>query len=401
MIKRGLIETIFSAFSIERWNDHPRTAQFTEMDKQAHKAIIAWAIARTEEDRGQTIDWNRLISGGLFEFLHRVVLTDIKPPVFHRLMADPEQKRRLDSWVLSQLQPVLSPLPGRQFEACGEWFLNGADWPERHILSAAHYLATQWEFGFISFWSAPLYGIERTKKEIDDAVAGHADLPAVAAVIESRKKGSKEGLSAFFSLAGQLQFQKRWAQTSRLPVTSVLGHLFMVALLSWCGALEIGAGPVRRRNDFYCGLFHDLPEVLTRDIISPVKRSVQGLEELIKDVEAQEIQRVIFPLLPESWRSDLLYYCMDEFENRVRPGGRVKILQGPLGPEHDAPEFDGVDGQIVEAFDKLSAFVEASQSVRLGIAAPALLEGRRRILERFAGKRIGPLDIGALFDYFL
>lgn len=41
MIKRGLIETIFSAFSIERWNDHPRTAQFTEMDKQAHKAIIA------------------------------------------------------------------------------------------------------------------------------------------------------------------------------------------------------------------------------------------------------------------------------------------------------------------------------------------------------------------------
>ena len=36
---------------------------------------------------------------------------------------------------------------------------------------------------------------------------------------------------------------------------------------------------------FLCGLFHDLPEVLTRDIISPVKRSVPGLDELIKKIE--------------------------------------------------------------------------------------------------------------------
>ena len=32
MISKGLMELIFSASSIERWNDHPRTAQFTEID---------------------------------------------------------------------------------------------------------------------------------------------------------------------------------------------------------------------------------------------------------------------------------------------------------------------------------------------------------------------------------
>ena len=41
MISKALMELIFSAASIERWNDHPRTPQFTELDKQSRKAIIA------------------------------------------------------------------------------------------------------------------------------------------------------------------------------------------------------------------------------------------------------------------------------------------------------------------------------------------------------------------------
>ena len=31
-------------------------------------------------------DWRKLIEGGIFEFLHRLLLTDIKPPVYHKLM---------------------------------------------------------------------------------------------------------------------------------------------------------------------------------------------------------------------------------------------------------------------------------------------------------------------------
>ena len=92
MITRSLIELVFSAASMERWNDHPRPAVFTELGKQAHKMIMAWVIARYEsETRGVAVDWTALIEGGIFEFLHRVVLTDIKPPVFHKLMQNEEQ----------------------------------------------------------------------------------------------------------------------------------------------------------------------------------------------------------------------------------------------------------------------------------------------------------------------
>ncbi len=401
MIKRGLIELIFSAFSIERWNDHPRTSQFSEMDKQAHKALIAYVIARTEQDRGASVDWEKLIQGGIFEFLHRVVVTDIKPPVFHRLMADQKLQRQLNGWVLDQLQPLLGALPGGVMDRCSDYFLEEPrNCLERRILSAAHYLATRWEFSFIYSWSKPLYGIERTHRQIMDEIESHKDLAAVAQCLESISSGDSQGLYGFISLMGQLRFQKRWTQFQRIPATSVLGHLLMVAQLCWFTSLEIGAGATRQRNNFYCGLFHDLPEVLTRDIVSPVKRSVQGLEELIKELERQSVQEAIFPLIPQPWREDLLYLIADEFSNRIRPGGRVELLQRDLGPEDDGAELDGIDGALVELCDKLSAFIEASQSIRMGVSSPGLRESRRRIAQTFGRRRISGCDLGVLFDYF-
>ena len=75
--------------------------------------VIAYVLARRESDRGRgPIDWIALIEGGIFEFLHRVVLTDIKPPVFHKFMEDPEQRRKLNAWVAEQFRPDLESLPG-------------------------------------------------------------------------------------------------------------------------------------------------------------------------------------------------------------------------------------------------------------------------------------------------
>jgi putative hydrolase of HD superfamily len=211
---------------------------------------------------------------------------------------------------------------------------------------------------------------------------------------------SDTGFNALFSLVGQLQFQKRWAQVQRLPATSVLGHLLMVAVLSWLISIEIGAGEKRRRNDFYGGLFHDLPEVLTRDIISPVKRSVKGLEELIKELERQVMEENFFPLLPRKWRADMLYMVMDEFENRVRPGGKVSIIPRDLTAEEGRDEMDPVDGRIIEVCDKLSAYIEAKESIRLGIRPVQLEEAAIRLSDSFAGRVVAGYEAKSLFDCF-
>ncbi|KAA0242417.1 MAG: HD domain-containing protein [Candidatus Brocadia sp. AMX2] len=61
----------------------------------------------------------------------------------------------------------------------------------------------------------------------------------------------------------------KWSRLHRIPRTSVLGHSLFVAILSYLFSLEIKACARRCVNNYFTGLFHDLPEVLTRDIISP------------------------------------------------------------------------------------------------------------------------------------
>ncbi len=108
MIQKELIEKIYVAASMQRWMDHIRPVEFTELDKQAHKMTIAFVIAKYEElinGKGR-LDWIKLIEGGFFEFLQRVVLTDIKPS---DLQSDQEQTRG----------PLESALPGKPLQGDG------------------------------------------------------------------------------------------------------------------------------------------------------------------------------------------------------------------------------------------------------------------------------------------
>ena len=70
MIRKGLIDRLYEAASIQRWNDHVRPVEFTELDKQAHKMIIAYVVGKMEEyERQAAVDWRLLIEGGIFEFM--------------------------------------------------------------------------------------------------------------------------------------------------------------------------------------------------------------------------------------------------------------------------------------------------------------------------------------------
>ncbi|NLA05683.1 MAG: HD domain-containing protein, partial [Firmicutes bacterium] len=289
MISKELLELLFEAASIQRWNDHNRPEHFTELDKQAHKMIYAYVLGRFEEtDRGAAVDWCALIEGFLFEYLHRIILTDIKPPLFHRLMA--EKGEQLNAWVLENLEERLSPLQGGFFERLKRYLCcDERNSLEKKILRAAHYLATNWEFKLIYHLNAGIYGLEETRRDIENQLEEHYDLAGVQKINLNRKTGH------FLDLVGQLRFQLRWAQSPRLPKTSVLGHMLIVAAFSYFCSLELGAADQRKRNNFLGGLFHDLPEVLTRDIISPVKRSVEGLDELIKEIEQRQMEERIFP----------------------------------------------------------------------------------------------------------
>ncbi len=396
MFSKGAIEWVHQAASIQRWNDHLRPADLTELDKQAHKMIIAYVIAKFESESGSHVfDWIKLIEGGIIEFLHRVVVTDIKPPVFHKIMK--EKGKELNRWVLQQLDNDITTIAGGFRDKFEEYFFNeNYSTVEKRILQAAHYLATNWEFRIIYNQNFFIQGIEKTRQEIEDQIEEHNDLVGVQKILLHKD------INGFVNLCGQLRFQQRWAQTPRIPRTSVLGHMLIVAILGYFCSMEIGACRQRVFNNFFASLFHDLPEVLTRDIVSPLKKSVQGLDEIIKEYEKIQADEKIYPLIPESWHDEIRYFTENEFVNKITRDDKTvfDIPVEELNNTYNQDSWNPLDGIMLKGCDDLAAFIEASLSIKYGIKPKALENGRQSIYQRYRNRKIGSLDFGMVFDYF-
>ena len=386
MISNSLIRRIFEAASIQRWNDHVRPVELTELDKQAHKVGIAYVLAKFQEQR-EKIDWIRLIEGAFFEFLQRVVLTDIKPPVFHYLMK--KAGKRLNEYVIKEVADEIAGLEslssGQSLVDEMKGYLVGKENTiEKRILGAAHFLATKWEFDLVYHAFPKMYGIEETRQEIEDKIEDYYELIGVQKILLGGKSHH------FVDLLSQLRFQKRWSKTPRVPQTSVLGHMLVVAYLVYLLLPNVSREPCTKRiyNDFFSALFHDLPEVYTRDIISPIKRAVEGLEDIIIRYEKRKLEEKILPLLPDSWHFEINFFLENQFKNRIVKDGKVETVE-EIGTFYNKDAFLPIDGTIVKIADDMAAFWEAALSLAHGIKSPSLesaissLEIRYRNHEKF------------------
>jgi len=271
---------------------------------------------------------------------------------------------------------------------------------EKQILKAAHFLSTYWEFQIIGPMNSGMHGIEATRREINEQIHDYDAIPAYKKILHDKK------LYGFLNLCGQLRFQQRWAQTPRVPKTSVLGHMLVVALLSYLVSLEIGACPKRLYNNFFGALFHDLPEILTRDIVRSVKYSVTGLDAIIKEYELKQVNEKILPLIPPDWHKEIQYFVQDEFSNKImtaengkNPGSAVKIVKG-IKPVWNRDEYKPYDGGIVEICDKLSAFIEASLSIEHGIRSANLVAAKKKVYRQYKSIVLNGFNFGKLFLYF-
>ena len=375
MINPKIIEYIFSSASIQRWNDYPRMVDLVELDKQAHKFIIAYFIAKLEDD----INFTHLIEAGIFEFLRRVVVTDIRPDVFRKALQ--QKSKEINTWVVGKLKSSIENIENGNFLQKFEEFLNDPNMykKERFILKAASYLSTKWEFSIVYQTSHFLSDIEEVKKAVDAEIEDYYELIGVRKIALNKK------LAKIVDLSGRLRFQKRWAQTPRIPETSVLGHMLTVALFSYFYSLEVKACDKRLQNNFFTALFHDLPEALTRDIISPVKYSVDELSEIIAEYEVAKIEDDILPNIPINIQEEFSYILgiskgiKEEFANKVKIDGNITEVDDIN--KYNLDKYEAIDGLALKQCDKFSAFVEASLSISHGIKSKELISGKKEILK--------------------
>ena len=394
MIKKSLINLIYETASIQRWNDHIRPyVGFTELDKQAHKMFYAYVLAKCEGT--DHVDMQKLIEGGICEFFHRSILTDIKPPIYHKLMA--EKGQQIDEWVIAQLEPKMKGIGGGFFERLCR-YLREPEYAalEKKILKAAHYLASSWEFQIIYPMNKDTYDIEQVKAGV------FRDLKKCNTFDGFTRFERDAFLQDFCNLIGKLRYQLRWAKAVRLPQTFVMGHMLVVAILSYFMTLELG-DPCRSRlvNNFFAGLFHDVPEALTRDIVSPIKKSVEGLDEILAEIEREQMRSVVYPMLPEEWHDEIEYYTANEFASKVKLGGKMRVsTSDEINEKYNNDKYDPIDGQIIRGCDHLSAFIEAFMSLSYGVRSEQMVGGYNELRNSYRSKVIGGIDFSIPFGYY-
>ncbi|MBI5640621.1 MAG: HD domain-containing protein [Nitrospirae bacterium] len=394
MIRKALLLKIFDAAYMQRWNDKVRPVELVELDKQAHKMVIAFFLGKFQEQE-PGFSWLQVIEGGLFELLQRLVITDLKPPIFYKIKADKEKYRRLNEWVYNEIEPIISPL-GRDFcKRFRHYFSESGDNINKKVLGAAHFYATKWEFNIIDRANPEGYEIAAIRQELEKKQAYYADLKGMVQLIDHIRYRN------FIDLCGQLRFQARWANLHRVPKTSVMGHSLFVAVLSYLFSIEIDACEKRCVNNYFTGLFHDLPEVLTRDIISPVKRSVEGLSDLIKEYEKEQMETEVYNLIPREWHPDVRMFTEREFDSLVTVNRRRKrVGSREINEKYNKDVFNPRDGELIKAADSLAAFIEAYVAVRNGSYSREFQEAKLSFRETYGRSDIAGINFGEIYADF-
>jgi len=455
IIWKKLLLHLFQPFYMQRWNDKLRPFELVEMDKQAHKMMIAFLLGcfceeKYEEEKNRKnrkeFPWMNLIWKGILDLLDRIAITDIKPSVIHFIQVEHsptyEELKKWASIQVNEFKKKIEDLISKDGIKLEKKVKREEEIDK--ILEAAHFLATKWE------WENVLDFANRTVPESEKI----RDFFSVEPLKYINIPGFKEVLDVpvlrdFISLLGQLRFQKRWAQRPRIPATSVLGHSYYVAILSYLFTLKCVSlrGKVNENQanklvkriflNFFTGLFHDFPEVYTRDIITPIKK-VGELNKIIKDLEALEMKKLYdrltnSPALTHKMKIKLINYLKlftgtfelnktdaalektpPEFMNVYREDKEknkekkdewvwkqttIEAINKEIKNRRSNDGYWARDGELVKFADELALYIEAYEALRNGGQHEDYEKVRQKILEKYEVEvsKIGGLKFSDIY----
>ena len=402
MLNETLPKTLFEAFSIERWNDLIRPFRPVEMDHAAEKMFFVFIIGKHEEKNDKKVNWSYLINCSLFALLRKIALSDIKAPIEHRIRSSyKEEYKKLKEWILNKYK---KDIDNKELYLLFEKYLKSNNEElsfselslEDKILKAAHQATSLRELEMLSPCNEA-FRLKDIKWSIEKDVLDCISLEGISLFLK------KENVYKLITELEKLRFQIRWNQTPRIPLTSVLGHSYFVAILTLLMCYDLNLSENRMYTNFFSALFHDVPEVVTRDIISPVKRATQGLPDVVKEIEEKLVEEELLPLMDVHYKDEVLYYIQNEFENRVIINKKVHIIEDykKLNTEYSEPQYRACDGHLIRLADHIAAFLEAEQSILFGISSSQLEDGRRGIIEEYPmGKSVNGFLVDKFFTKF-
>lgn len=147
----------------------------------------------------------------------------------------------------------------------------------------------------------------------------------------------------FFAMYGRMKFINRWALMRKTSEENLSEHSGDVAVIAHALALIKNlrfGGNLNAERAAFLGLYHDMPEIITGDMPTPVKYHSSDLRDAFQKVEDMASEKIL-SMLPDDMRE---YYESAFFKK----------------------EEDEYLWKIVKAADKISALIKCTEEEKAG-----------------------------------
>ena len=132
-----------------------------------------------------------------------------------------------------------------------------------------------------------------------------------------------------------------------------------------------------------------------------MKRSIEGLELLLKEYEKEQMEKEVYGLIPQEWHGEMRMFTEDEFSSIVTVDGiKKRTTSEEIIEKYNRDEFNPRDGELLKAADELAAFLEAFMALKNGLASQDLQDAKNRLKERYKQKMVAGIKFGELYADF-
>ncbi len=146
----------------------------------------------------------------------------------------------------------------------------------------------------------------------------------------------------FFSYLNRMKYIKRWSLMRSLREENIMEHSQNVAVIAHALALidnKIYGGNADEKKVVLLAQYHEVGEVITGDLPTPIKYFNPEIKNAYKDLEHQAEERIL-NMLPEELKGEYKEYIM--------------------------PDTNSYEYKLVKYADRLSAYVKCIEEVKAG-----------------------------------
>lgn len=303
----GCIDILRALNCLPRWSAHTGHLQdnFTEVAKLGFNCQIAYPLAALVKHEQQLQRNFTEFPEIRFEYFPRIAIyrafekyekCDIMDETYQRLFSGHEQlEKDFDNYMKEK---IISSTSHELFE-----HISGLENTlEMKIFKAATALAT-----YIESYEIKKYVDDKAFSEIQKRLMirleNYKIFPIIRNLLTSDSSNEEyeyEKIMSLFSNFSSLRNRIRWVKRAPIINYTVLGHCFDVAIYNYLISLNDTPNDVEKASKgFFVGIYHDLAEIWTGDMPSPLKDAISGLRKRTEELEVEVLEENVFPNLPQ------------------------------------------------------------------------------------------------------